>query len=97
MNFDYIFNNNIAGDNEEPNREKKRGRKSSKEIQEEIHQTSVINQAVRRQICTIWTDDLHAKFMEAIHQLGEGSKFNSIKCLDNSFTWNDMNNEKSYL
>ncbi|PHT37714.1 hypothetical protein CQW23_21287 [Capsicum baccatum] len=72
MNVDYIFNNNIAGDNEEPNREKKRGRKSSKEIQEEIHQTSVINQAVRRQTCTIWTDDLHAKFMEAIHQLGEG-------------------------
>ncbi|KAM3340960.1 two-component response regulator ORR21-like [Capsicum galapagoense] len=72
MNFDYIFNNNIAGDNEEPNREKKRGRKSSKEIQEEIHQTSVINQAVRRQTCTIWTDNLHAKFMEAIHQLGEG-------------------------
>lgn len=30
---------------------------------------------VRRKVCTEWTHDLHAKFMDAVRQLGEGSKF----------------------
>ncbi|XP_073145088.1 two-component response regulator ORR26-like [Henckelia pumila] len=30
---------------------------------------------VRRKVCTEWTQDLHAKFMEAVRQLGEGRCF----------------------
>ncbi|CAK9136993.1 unnamed protein product [Ilex paraguariensis] len=35
---------------------------------------------IRRRPCTEWTEELHGKFMEAVHLLGEGSKisFNSF-------------------
>lgn len=31
---------------------------------------------LRRKVCTEWTQDLHEKFMNAVEQLGEGSKIN---------------------
>ncbi|KAJ8562422.1 hypothetical protein K7X08_011713 [Anisodus acutangulus] len=53
---------------------KKRGRKSTKEINK-IDSKSNANKAVRRNVYIEWTVDLHAKFMDAVHQLGEGKCF----------------------
>lgn len=36
------------------------------------------NGGVRRKMCTEWTQDLHAKFMSAVEQLGEGSMYRSL-------------------
>ncbi|KAK4395065.1 Two-component response regulator ORR26 [Sesamum angolense] len=35
----------------------------------------IMNNKVKRKVCTEWTQDLHEKFMEAIEQLGEGRCF----------------------
>ncbi|XP_060175172.1 two-component response regulator ORR21-like [Lycium barbarum] len=66
---------NIRNTEEQSNKYKlriKRGRKSSKEINEGKSHRSAINKTVRRKVCTEWTVDLHAKFMDAMQQLGDG-------------------------
>ncbi|KAL0415043.1 UNVERIFIED_CONTAM: Two-component response regulator ORR26 [Sesamum latifolium] len=35
----------------------------------------IMNNKVKRKVCTEWTQDLHEKFMEAVEQLGEGRCF----------------------
>ncbi|KAK4721742.1 hypothetical protein R3W88_011975 [Solanum pinnatisectum] len=52
---------------------KKRDRKNMNEIDEREHQSSDIILAVRRKACTVWNDDLHAKFMKVVHQIGKGA------------------------
>lgn len=58
-----------------------------------------MNKIVKRKNCTEWTEALHAKFMEAVQLLGEGSKFTSllIKLFDNSFKLNGMDSENLHL
>lgn len=36
-------------------------------------ENQIINNIVKRKVCTEWTQDLHVKFMDAVVQLGEGS------------------------
>ncbi|XP_060171218.1 two-component response regulator ORR26-like [Lycium barbarum] len=60
--------------NEKDKLRRKTGRKSTIEINEGDNQSSA-NKAVRRKVCTEWTADLHAKFIEAVHHLGEGKCF----------------------
>lgn len=96
-------NNNNEVENSESNGKyklrKKRGRKSTKEANQGDSHSS--GKSVKRKVCTEWTLELHAKFLEAVAQLGEGSKFTSqlnfsctVKPLYNSihiqpnFTWN---------
>ncbi|XP_059306459.1 two-component response regulator ARR2-like [Lycium ferocissimum] len=62
--------NNVVS-NEKYKLKRKRGRKSTKEINEGESQNSA-NRAVRRKVYIEWTVDLHAKFMEAVQLLGEG-------------------------
>ncbi|KAK4366425.1 hypothetical protein RND71_014305 [Anisodus tanguticus] len=57
--------------NEKYKLRRKRGRKNTKEISEGDSQSSA-NKIVRKKVCTKWTLDLHAKFMKAVQQLGEG-------------------------
>lgn len=46
------------------------------------------NNNVKRKMCTEWTQELHAKFMNAVEQLGEGSMFFScINCSYNLLTF----------
>ncbi|KAJ8535556.1 hypothetical protein K7X08_023276 [Anisodus acutangulus] len=63
--------NNVVA-NEKYKKRRKRGRKSTKEINEGESQINANNKAVRRKVCTKWTVDLHKKFAEAVQQLGEG-------------------------
>ncbi|XP_059295646.1 two-component response regulator ORR21-like [Lycium ferocissimum] len=66
---------NIRNTEEQSNKYKlriKRGRKRAKQINEGESQSSAINKIVRRKVCTKWTVDLHAKFMDAMQQLGDG-------------------------
>ncbi|XP_055814068.1 putative two-component response regulator ARR21 [Solanum dulcamara] len=58
--------------NEKCKLSRKRGRKSMKEINERESQSSDIHKIVTQKNYIEWTDDLHAKFMEAVQQLGEG-------------------------
>ncbi|XP_060174316.1 putative two-component response regulator ARR20 [Lycium barbarum] len=63
--------NNIVS-NEKYKLRMKRSRQSTKQINEGESQGSAINKTVKRKVCTKWTVDLHARFMDAMHQLGEG-------------------------
>ncbi|KAH0635364.1 hypothetical protein KY285_035062 [Solanum tuberosum] len=76
INVDDIGNNDNVGNNVVLNGKhklrNKRDRKSTKDINEDESQSNAINKVVRRKYPTKWTDDLHAKFMEAVQQLGEG-------------------------
>ncbi|KAK4366574.1 hypothetical protein RND71_014454 [Anisodus tanguticus] len=65
--------NNVLS-NEKYKLRKKRGRKSTKEINEGEN-LNCPNKAIKHNVCTEWTTDLHAKFMKAVHQLGEGRCF----------------------
>lgn len=69
------------------------------EIDERERQSGDINKVVRRKACTVWTDDHHAKFMEAVRQIGEESKFTLllIKCLGKLFIWKNISSKTSYL
>ncbi|XP_055814069.1 putative two-component response regulator ARR13 [Solanum dulcamara] len=58
--------------NEKCKLSRKRGRKNMKEINEGESQSSDIHKIVMQKNYIEWTDDLHAKFMEAVQQLGEG-------------------------
>ncbi|MCD7455422.1 hypothetical protein HAX54_028108 [Datura stramonium] len=49
-----------------------KGQKNTKEINEVESPKSAINKAIRQKDYTEWTEDLHAKFVEAVQQLGEG-------------------------
>lgn len=69
---------NDVGSNGKYNLTTKRDRKNMNEIDEREHQSSGINMAVRRKACTVWNDDLHAKFMKVVHQIGKESKFTSL-------------------
>ncbi|MCD7460967.1 hypothetical protein HAX54_044922 [Datura stramonium] len=66
--------NNVISDRKyEPKR--KRGRKHTKQINEEERQSIAIYKVVRRKACIEWTGDLHAKFIKVVQQLGEGRCF----------------------
>ncbi|OIT36521.1 two-component response regulator arr1 [Nicotiana attenuata] len=67
-------NNNHEVENSESNGKyklrKKRGRKSTKKANQGDSHSS--GKSVKRKVCTEWTLELHAKFLEAVAQLGEG-------------------------
>ncbi|KAJ8527680.1 hypothetical protein K7X08_015131 [Anisodus acutangulus] len=65
---------NYAVSNRKDKTRRKRGRKSIKEINEGESQISA-NKVVKEKVCTKWTVELHAKFIEVVHQLGEGRCF----------------------
>ncbi|KAH0640910.1 hypothetical protein KY285_037496 [Solanum tuberosum] len=52
--------------------QRKRGTKNMKENNEVERQNNVIDTIVRRKDYREWTEDLHARFMQVVHQLGEG-------------------------
>ncbi|MCD7453588.1 hypothetical protein HAX54_021531 [Datura stramonium] len=54
---------------------RKRGRTRTKKINEEENSSIDTNKVVRRKTYMEWTVDLHAKFMKAVQQLGEGRCF----------------------
>ncbi|XP_049406385.1 uncharacterized protein LOC125870062 [Solanum stenotomum] len=67
----YEVGNNVVL-NEKHKLRNKRDRKSTKDINEGESQSNAINKVVRQRDPTKWTNDLHAKFMEVVQQLGEG-------------------------
>ncbi|KAK4734697.1 hypothetical protein R3W88_008958 [Solanum pinnatisectum] len=58
--------------------QRKRGTKGMKQNNEGERQNNVIDKIVRRKDYREWTKDLHATFMQAVRQLGEGCKFTSL-------------------
>ncbi|WMV20722.1 hypothetical protein MTR67_014107 [Solanum verrucosum] len=52
--------------------QRKRGTKGMKQNSEGERQNNVIDKVVRRKDYREWTEDLHATFMQAVRQLGEG-------------------------
>ncbi|KAH0706405.1 hypothetical protein KY289_011481 [Solanum tuberosum] len=58
--------------NEKYKLRRKRGRKNTKETREGETQSSATNKVLRRKDCREWTNDLHAKFVKTVQQLGEG-------------------------
>ncbi|WMV42224.1 hypothetical protein MTR67_035609 [Solanum verrucosum] len=69
-NIDEVENDVIS--NEKFKLKRKRGRKNTKETNEGKIQSSAINKVVMQKNCREWTIDLHAKFMKAVQELGEG-------------------------
>ncbi|KAH0645012.1 hypothetical protein KY284_032896 [Solanum tuberosum] len=69
-NIDEVENDVIS--NEKFKLKRKRGRKNMKETNEGKIQSSAINKVVMQKDCREWTIDLHAKFMKAVEELGEG-------------------------
>ncbi|MCD7452764.1 hypothetical protein HAX54_018066 [Datura stramonium] len=68
--------NNIEAENNVTlSGKRKRGGKSTKKINKGENQNSVINKVVRQKDCIKWTEDLHAKFVEVVQQLDDGSCF----------------------
>ncbi|CAA2961827.1 two-component response regulator ARR14-like [Olea europaea subsp. europaea] len=61
QNNNYTGKKNICGQNS-----------LDKEFESE---NQIINNIVKRKVCTEWTQDLHVKFMDAVVQLGEGRCF----------------------
>ncbi|CAA2986260.1 two-component response regulator ARR14-like [Olea europaea subsp. europaea] len=61
QNSNYTGKKNICGQNS-----------LDKEFESE---NQIINNIVKRKVCTEWTQDLHVKFMDAVVQLGEGRCF----------------------
>ncbi|WMV14596.1 hypothetical protein MTR67_007981 [Solanum verrucosum] len=55
--------------------QRKRGTKGMKKNNEGERQNNAIDKVVKRKEYREWTEDLHARFMQAIHQLGEGRCF----------------------
>ncbi|KAH0737052.1 hypothetical protein KY290_035757 [Solanum tuberosum] len=52
--------------------QRKKGTKNMKENNEVERQNNVIDTVVRRKDYREWTEDLHARFMQVVRQLGEG-------------------------
>ncbi|KAG5620900.1 hypothetical protein H5410_006118 [Solanum commersonii] len=55
--------------------QRKRGTKGMKKNNEGERQNNAIDKVVRRKEYTEWSEDLHARFMQVVHQLGEGRCF----------------------
>lgn len=60
-------------------KEKSKGQKGDEEWYHRGDRNLVIDDndnssGIKRKVCTEWTQDLHAKFVDAVTQLGEGSK-----------------------
>ncbi|KAK6773994.1 hypothetical protein RDI58_029233 [Solanum bulbocastanum] len=64
--------------NEKYKLRRKRNRKNMKETKEGETQINAINKVLRRKDCREWKNDLHAKLVKVVQQLGEGSKFTSL-------------------
>ncbi|KAK4729913.1 hypothetical protein R3W88_022901, partial [Solanum pinnatisectum] len=69
-NIDEVENDVIS--NEKFKLKRKRGIKNTKETNEGKIQSSAINKVVMQKDCREWTNDLHAKFMKVVQELGEG-------------------------
>ncbi|KAK4731323.1 hypothetical protein R3W88_024311 [Solanum pinnatisectum] len=69
-NIDEAENDVIS--NEKYKLKRKRGRKNMKETNEGKFQSTAINKIVMQKDCKEWTNDLHAKFMKVVQELGEG-------------------------
>lgn len=71
--------NNVGFNNLLVMKEKGKFRKDynkGRQVEEEYNSDNnmTIHGKVKRKVCTEWTQELHEKFMDAVEQLGEGSK-----------------------